>query len=159
MDYLQNPSNKAEFKLKQKALKYTMNGDELYIRSFNGVQLKCVNQVESMRLMREIHERLCGAHRFVPIMKSLIIKHGFYWPIISNDCYQYAKGCEECKDLGLYKRLQQKKCMQQLSLGHLEDGPWMLSAKSIKLHLKDIVSFWQLLTILQNRQKLNHQLM
>lgn len=75
MDYLHNPSNKVEFKMKQRVLKYTMIGDELYRQIFNGVSLKCFNQAELIQLMGEIHEGLCGAHRSGPVMKWLIIRH------------------------------------------------------------------------------------
>ncbi|KAG4921696.1 hypothetical protein JHK82_050655 [Glycine max] len=68
-----------------KALKYTMIGGELYRRSFNRFLLKCINQVESMRLMREIHEGLCVAHISGPMM--MLIRHGYYWPTITIDFY------------------------------------------------------------------------
>lgn len=43
-----------------------MLGEELYRRSFNGVMLKCVSQVESMRLMGEVHEGMYGTLGLVP---------------------------------------------------------------------------------------------
>lgn len=95
MDYLRGPSNKVEFKTKHKALKYTKIGDELYGKTFNGGFLKYVNQFKSMQLMGEIHEGLCGVHKFGPMMKRLIIRHGYYWPTITTDCYHYAKRCQE----------------------------------------------------------------
>jgi len=62
--------------------------------------LKCVNQVESMRLIEERLEGLCGAHRTGLTMKWLIIRHEYYWPMITSACYRYAKRCEECQRFG-----------------------------------------------------------
>lgn len=78
INYLQKPSAKVEFKLKEKALKYIMIGDDLNVRSSNGVLLRCINQIESIRLMGEVYEGLCGSHRSETIIKWLLIWREYY---------------------------------------------------------------------------------
>lgn len=121
-NHLQKPSHKAKFMLKQKALKYVMIREDLYRRSFNGTLLKYVNQVESVRLMREVHEGLCSSHRSSPMMKWLFIQHRYYWTRITIDCHQYAKGCIECQNLDLCKDFQSRKFMLWLNPGHQRMG-------------------------------------
>ena len=62
--YLSNPSSKTKYKLKQKALKYVLVDDELFKRSQEVLLLKCVNDVEAKRIMHEVHEGICRAHKF-----------------------------------------------------------------------------------------------
>ena len=67
--YLSSSSSKTEYKLKHKALKYVLVDDELFKRSQEGLLLKRVNDVEAKRIMHEVHERICGAHKLGPKMR------------------------------------------------------------------------------------------
>lgn len=53
-----------------------MIGDDLYRRNFKGALLKCINQDESMRLMGEVHEGLCGSQwsglQSLPIVTNML---------------------------------------------------------------------------------------
>lgn len=39
------------------------------------------------------------------MMRWLIHRHGYYWPTITTDCFQYAKGCEACQRHGPVQRV------------------------------------------------------
>jgi ribonuclease HI len=64
--YLQEdilPEEKEEAaRLKRTALQYAMIGDKLYKRGFSTPLLLCVGDMESRRIMHEIHEGSCGNH-------------------------------------------------------------------------------------------------
>ncbi|CAL2247053.1 unnamed protein product [Prunus armeniaca] len=47
--------------------------------------------------MGEIHERSCGAHQSGKKMKWFIKRYGYFWQTMENDCFSYAKGCEDCQ--------------------------------------------------------------
>lgn len=78
MDYLQNASAGASFKLKQKALNHFLVGVELLKKSASGGHFKCLDKVESYRVTGEV----------------LIYTHVYYWPTIMADCFKYVKGYE-----------------------------------------------------------------
>ena len=58
-----DPSALVDFNLKQKVLKYVLIQGELFIRSQEGVLLKYLNKKEVMKVMGEVHEGVCGAHK------------------------------------------------------------------------------------------------
>ncbi|KAL0413611.1 UNVERIFIED_CONTAM: Ribonuclease HI [Sesamum radiatum] len=49
-------------RIKFKAARFTMIGDELYKRTINGPLLKCLNEERTKYMLREIHEGSCGNH-------------------------------------------------------------------------------------------------
>jgi len=50
---------------------------------------------EALRVIREVHEGICGSHRSRQKIKWLIHRHDYFLPNISINCVKYAKGCEE----------------------------------------------------------------
>ena len=58
-----DPSALVDFNLKQKVLKYVLIQGELFIRSQEGVLLKYLNKKEVTKVMGEVHEGVCGAHK------------------------------------------------------------------------------------------------
>ena len=60
---MSNPSFKAKYKLKQKVLKYVLVDDKVFKRSQEGLLLKCINDIKAKRIMHEVHEGICGAHK------------------------------------------------------------------------------------------------
>ncbi|PKI34048.1 hypothetical protein CRG98_045562 [Punica granatum] len=69
----------------------------LYKRGGDGLLLRCIGKEEAMRVMAEVHEWSCGAHQAGIKIRSLIQRHGYYWPTILKDCIDYAKGCKPCQ--------------------------------------------------------------
>jgi len=50
--------------------------------------------------MGEVHEGKYGAHRSRNNIKWVINQYVNCWPTIIEDCFWYAKGCEECQNYG-----------------------------------------------------------
>ena len=63
------------------------------------VILKCLGKREAMQVMAEVHEGICGAHQAGIKMKWLIRRYCYYWPGMTKDCIDYAKGCQECQNM------------------------------------------------------------
>jgi hypothetical protein len=49
-------------RIKRIAAHYAMIGDKLYKRGFAAPMLPCVGELESQRILREIHDGSCGSH-------------------------------------------------------------------------------------------------
>ncbi|KAL0461136.1 UNVERIFIED_CONTAM: hypothetical protein Slati_0001200 [Sesamum latifolium] len=47
--------------------------------------------------MTEAHSGVCGAHQSGPKLHFRIKRMGYYWPIMTKDCLEYAKKCESCQ--------------------------------------------------------------
>jgi hypothetical protein len=104
-DYLENPSRKVSRKLRYKAIKFVRLDERLYYKSMDGVLLQCLGQEEAKRMMSEVHDGLCGAHRSAYRMKWVIRKTGCYWPTMLEDCFEYYKGCQDCQKFGNIQRV------------------------------------------------------
>jgi hypothetical protein len=78
-------------------LKYTSINDELYRRPIDGMLLKCLGEEQARVAVREVHDRICGAHQSTYKMNWLLQRVGFYWPTMMDDCVRYQKGCEACQ--------------------------------------------------------------
>ena len=108
ISYLRSPSSCTNNALKLKARRYVLMGrkDEcLFKRGADGILLKCISTEESIQVMDEVHEGICGAHQSGIKMKWLIHRYGYYWPKILKECIEYAHGCEACQKHGLLPRL------------------------------------------------------
>nr|AAV43984.1 putative polyprotein [Oryza sativa Japonica Group]AAV44059.1 hypothetical protein [Oryza sativa Japonica Group] len=102
--YLSNPSQSASRRLRYKALKYTLLGDELYYRTIDGVLLKCLSADQAKVAIGEVHERICGTHQSAHKMKWLLRRTGYFWPTMQEDCFRYYKGCQDCQKFGAVQR-------------------------------------------------------
>jgi hypothetical protein len=100
VNYLKNPSQTRDRKIRRQALKYTLLNDELYRRTIDGLFLKCLNSEESKIAMGEVHEGICGTHQAAYKMRWLLKRAGFYWPTLLEDCFRYYKGCEAWQKFG-----------------------------------------------------------
>jgi hypothetical protein len=87
-------------KIKQQVLKYTSLDGDIYRRTIDGALLKCLGEEHAKVAVREVHDRICGAHQSVHKMNWLLWRVGFYWPTMMDDCIKYQKGCEACQNFG-----------------------------------------------------------
>jgi hypothetical protein len=99
-NYLKDPAQGAPRKIRYKAMRYALVGNELFYRTMEGLLLRCLGPVESNRLLHEVHEGTCGTHQSAHKMKWLIRRTGYYWPTMLEDCFKYYRGCQACQRFG-----------------------------------------------------------
>ncbi|XP_050222757.1 uncharacterized protein LOC126672848 [Mercurialis annua] len=93
--YLENPGMRMPHRVRVQATNYVLMEDELYRKGFDGVLLRCLSHPESLEVMRQVHEGVCGAHQAGTKMRWLVRRYGYFWPSILKDCIKYAKGCRQ----------------------------------------------------------------
>jgi hypothetical protein len=69
----------------------------LYLRTIDGLLLKCLDLDQSKIAMGEVHEGICDTHQSAHKMKWLLHRVRFYWLNMLNDCFRYYNGCESCQ--------------------------------------------------------------
>ena len=47
--------------------------------------------------MHEIHEGVCGTHASGHVMARQIMRAGYYWMTLENDCINYVRKCHKCQ--------------------------------------------------------------
>jgi hypothetical protein len=62
----------------------------------DGLILRCVDELESKRLMTEFHSIFCGGHFVEKTTAHKILRAGYYWPTIFSDVHNMIRGCQQC---------------------------------------------------------------
>ncbi|KAM1353075.1 hypothetical protein ACFX2H_032600 [Malus domestica] len=91
--HLKDPSSPTSKKNKQQATKYVLWVKNLLRKTPDGLLLKCLGQEESMRVMAEVHEGICGAHQAGTKIRWLLRRYRYFWPDVEKDCKSYARSC------------------------------------------------------------------
>ncbi|XP_027342939.1 uncharacterized protein LOC113855491 [Abrus precatorius] len=78
-------------KIRMHASKYLLLGKDLYRRRISTPILKCLNDDQANYVMREIQEGICGTHSGGRTMAAKILRVGYYWPTLSQDCHMFVK--------------------------------------------------------------------
>ncbi|XP_068476610.1 uncharacterized protein [Phaseolus vulgaris] len=84
-------------KIKKNSARYTLVDGVLFRHGFTHPILTCVSGDECTRIMLEIHEGICGSHVGGRSLASKVIRAGFYWPSVREDCVRYAQQCKQCQ--------------------------------------------------------------
>ncbi|XP_051132643.1 uncharacterized protein LOC127252493 [Andrographis paniculata] len=103
--YLKQPAGETPEKLRKEALKYTLIDGDLFCRAADGMLMRCVDTQEAMKVIGEVHEGICGAHKSGPVMRWTIRRYGYFCPSMTEDCIKYAQGCEACQRHGSLIRI------------------------------------------------------
>ncbi|XP_060202331.1 uncharacterized protein LOC132630760 [Lycium barbarum] len=59
--------------------------------------LRCVDSVEATRLIEEVHVGTCGPHINGFILAKKILRTGYYWMTMENDCSKSIQKCHKCQ--------------------------------------------------------------
>jgi len=84
-------------KIKRNSARYTLVDGVLFRHGFTQPILTCVSGDECTRIMSELHEGICGSHVGGRSLASKVIRAGFYWPSVREDCVRYAQRCKQCQ--------------------------------------------------------------
>jgi len=79
-------------RIKRSSTRYTLIDGALFRHGFTHPILTCVSDDECTRIMSELHEGICGSHVGRRSLASKVIRAGFYWPTVREDCVRYAQG-------------------------------------------------------------------
>nr|CAN61935.1 hypothetical protein VITISV_001429 [Vitis vinifera] len=66
-------------------------------RSFTGPYLRCLNHIEALYVLAELHEGVCGNHSGGQSLAHRAHSQGYYWPTMNKDATAYVKKCEKCQ--------------------------------------------------------------
>ena len=83
--------------IKKNSERYTLVDGVLFRHGFTHPILTCVSGDECTRIMLELHEGICGCHVGGRSLASKVIRIGFYWPSVREDCVRYTQGCKQCQ--------------------------------------------------------------
>ncbi|XP_059635386.1 uncharacterized protein LOC132277552 [Cornus florida] len=99
--FLQHPTLEVDRRIKRSAVDYVLIDGDLYRRSADdGLLFQCISKFESLKIMAEVHEGICGAHQAGIKMRWLIRRYGYYWLGMRKDCMTYTKGYIDCQKNG-----------------------------------------------------------
>ena len=84
-------------KIKKNSARYTLMDGALFRHGFTHPILTCVSGDECTRIMAELHEEICGSHVGGRSLASKVVRAGFYWPTVRQDCVRYAQRCNQCE--------------------------------------------------------------
>jgi hypothetical protein len=82
--------------LRLKSSKYVLTRDGLGWKNLDGVIHRCVDDVESKKLVDEFHVEFCE-HFAAKTTTHKILREGYYWPTIFLDVHQFVRKCEPCQ--------------------------------------------------------------
>jgi len=78
-------------RIKKNFARYTLVDGVLFRHGFTHPILTCVSGDECTKIMSELHEGICGSHVGGRSLASRVIRAGFYWPSVREDCVRYAQ--------------------------------------------------------------------
>ena len=76
---------------------FFLNRDILYKKSKDQILLRCVDADETKKIVHEIHEGVCGTRARGHVMIRQIMRTGYYWMTLENDCINYVRKCHKCQ--------------------------------------------------------------
>ncbi|MCH91439.1 putative protein NYNRIN-like [Trifolium medium] len=101
IQYLQNEKlldeKEEATKVKKMAAHYTMISDRLYKRGFSSPMLLCVGEIESRRILNEIHNGSCGSHIGARSLAGKVTRACFFWPTLLSDANSHVRSCDKCQ--------------------------------------------------------------
>ena len=90
------PLEPAEAKrVKRSSSKFTLIDGDLSRFGFTHPVLVCVHGEQCTRIMSELHEGVCGCHVGGRALASRVLRAGYYWPTLKEDCVGYAQRCKQ----------------------------------------------------------------
>ncbi|XP_075670112.1 uncharacterized protein LOC142639860 [Castanea sativa] len=115
-------------KFRVRSSRFMILNDELYKRGFSQPYLKCLDSVDAMYVLQEIHEGVCGNHSGPQSLVGKVVRARYFWPTMQKDAIQVVQRCVNCQRFGN---------VQHVPTKHLTNisSPWPFSTWEI-----DIVS-------------------
>ena len=112
--------------VKKNSSKYTLIDGDLFRHGHTHPTLICVSGEQCTRIMEELHEGICGSHIGGRALSSKVIRTGYYWPTMREDCTRYAQRCKQCQQHADWHEA----LPEELRLIH---SPWLFHTSEIDI--------------------------
>ncbi|XP_015162027.1 uncharacterized protein K02A2.6-like [Solanum tuberosum] len=76
---------------------FFFNGEVLYKRTPDLGLLRCVDAAEATKLLEEVHAGVCGTHMNRFTLAKKILRAGYFWMTMENDCGRFVQKCHKCQ--------------------------------------------------------------
>jgi len=96
-EYPEAASENDKRMLRRLASNFVLDGDVLYKRNRDMVLLRCVSDKEAKQILEEIHEGTFGTHMNGHSMARKILRAGYFWLTMENDCCIHVRKCQKCQ--------------------------------------------------------------
>ena len=83
--------------IRMTATQYILCGGKLYRRTYDGIHLCCLRKEEAERVMKEVHQGICGSHINGRMLAKKILRIGYYWNTMETDCVDHVKSYHVCQ--------------------------------------------------------------
>ena len=83
--------------LRRLASGFVLNGEVLYKWNHDMVLLECVEAKEVELILQEVHEGAFGTHMNGHFMARKILRAGYFWMTMENDCCKHVRKCQKCQ--------------------------------------------------------------
>jgi len=80
--------------VKKNSSRYTLIDGNLFRHGFTHPTLICVSGEQCTCIMTELHEGICGSHIGGRALSLKVVRIGYYWPTMREDCTRYAQRCK-----------------------------------------------------------------
>ncbi|XP_052728595.1 uncharacterized protein LOC128195360 [Vigna angularis] len=96
-EYPEKASENDKRSLRRLAGSFILSGDILYKRNHDMILLRCVDTKEAKLILKEVHEGTFGTHMNGHSMARKILRAGYFWLTMENDCCTHVRRCEKCQ--------------------------------------------------------------
>jgi len=92
-----SPQNEEEAQvIKRRAAKFTMVAGKLYKTGRATPMLRCLGEEETDFVLLEVHEGVYGSHIGERSLAAKLLRAGYYWLTMLQDCATFIKKCDIC---------------------------------------------------------------
>ncbi|XP_070054313.1 uncharacterized protein [Nicotiana tomentosiformis] len=96
-EYPEQASGDQKRTIRRFAGSFFLSGEVLYKRTPDLNLLRCVDAKEAEKIMNEIHSRVCRPHMSRYILVKKILRAGYYWMTMEQDCFSFVRKCHQCQ--------------------------------------------------------------
>lgn len=93
--YPEGANEKDKRAIRRLAAQFILCEGDLYHRSYDGVQQRCVDQEQGRKIMEEIHGGVYRPHMNGHMLAKKISRQGCYWSTVQVNCTQLVKRCHQ----------------------------------------------------------------
>jgi len=96
-EYPEEASENDKRTLRMLATNFILSEDVLYKRNHDMVLLRCVDAKETESILEEVHGGTFRTHMNGHSMARKILRAGYFWLTMENDCCTHVRKCEKCQ--------------------------------------------------------------